>query len=124
MYKIGDLTNFLKTKESDEKKINTIRFQIYYTSFNRKNSVCINSKKSKRATFPFTFCYVYLMLFMYFLYSDIDTSMEGKYKLAANIQLQSLVEWARHIPHFNGLSIDDQVSLSCKRIFKGPSMQK
>ena len=92
--------------------------------FNRKNSVCINSKKSKRATFPFTFCYVYLMLFMYFLYLDIDTSMEGKYKLAANIQLQSLVEWARHIPHFNGLSIDDQVSLSCKRIFKGPSMQK
>ncbi|XP_023335012.1 retinoic acid receptor RXR [Eurytemora carolleeae] len=42
---------------------------------------------------------------------DIDTSMEGKYKLAANIQLQSLVEWARHIPHFNGLSIDDQVAL-------------
>ena len=52
---------------------------------------------------------VYLMLFIYFLYLDIDTSMEGKYKLAANIQLQSLVEWARHIPHFNGLSIDDQV---------------
>ena len=49
--------------------------------------------------------------------------MEGKYKLAANIQLQSLVEWARHIPHFNGLSIDDQV-LFCKGtvsvIYKDP----
>ena len=59
--------------------------------------------------YSFVMFIVYLMLFIYFLYLDIDTSMEGKYKLAANIQLQSLVEWARHIPHFNGLSIDDQV---------------
>ena len=36
--------------------------------------------------------------------------MATKYKMAANIQLQTLVEWAKQIPHFLDLAIDDQVS--------------
>jgi retinoid X receptor alpha len=42
---------------------------------------------------------------------EMDTTLTGKFKLAAKIQLHSLVEWARHIPHFNTLSIDDQVCI-------------
>jgi len=37
--------------------------------------------------------------------------MATKYKMAANIQLQTLVEWAKQIPHFLDLAIDDQVAL-------------
>jgi len=40
-----------------------------------------------------------------------EDDMAAKYKMAANIQLQALVEWAKVIPHFGDLPIDDQVSL-------------
>ena len=37
--------------------------------------------------------------------------LQAKFKLAAEKQLSSLVEWAKHIPHFSQLAIDDQVAL-------------
>ena len=37
--------------------------------------------------------------------------LQAKFKLAAEKQLSSLVEWAKHIPHFPQLAIDDQVAL-------------
>ena len=40
----------------------------------------------------------------------VSGDMATKYKMAANIQLQTLVEWAKQIPHFVDLPIDDQVS--------------
>jgi len=40
-----------------------------------------------------------------------ETDMETKFKFAGEKQLSSLVEWAKHIPHFTELAIDDQVAL-------------
>jgi len=40
-----------------------------------------------------------------------DTDIQTKFKYAGEKQLNSLVEWAKHIPHFAELSIEDQVSL-------------
>merc|ERR1719228_2221858 len=37
--------------------------------------------------------------------------MQAKFKFAAERQLASLVEWAKHIPHFTELPLDDQVAL-------------
>ena len=39
----------------------------------------------------------------------IDTDDQTKFKFAGEKQLNSLVEWAKHIPHFAELNIDDQV---------------
>ena len=38
-----------------------------------------------------------------------DTDQQTKFKFAGEKQLNSLVEWAKHIPHFVELAIDDQV---------------
>ena len=38
-----------------------------------------------------------------------DTDIQTKFKFAGEKQLNSLVEWAKHIPHFAELNIDDQV---------------
>ena len=38
-----------------------------------------------------------------------ETDQETKFKFAGEKQLSSLVEWAKHIPHFTELSIEDQV---------------
>ena len=38
-----------------------------------------------------------------------ETDMQTKFKFAGEKQLNSLVEWAKHIPHFAELAIDDQV---------------
>ena len=38
-----------------------------------------------------------------------DTDIQTKFKFAGEKQLNSLVEWAKHIPHFAELTIDDQV---------------
>lgn len=43
-----------------------------------------------------------------------ETDIQTKFKFAGEKQLTSLVEWAKHIPHFSGLSIDDQVSSSSR----------
>jgi len=40
-----------------------------------------------------------------------DTDIQTKFKFAGEKQLNSLVEWAKHIPHFAELNIDDQVAL-------------
>jgi len=40
-----------------------------------------------------------------------ETDMQTKFKFAGEKQLNSLVEWAKHIPHFAELAIDDQVAL-------------
>ena len=40
-----------------------------------------------------------------------ETDQQTKFKFAVEKQLNSLVEWAKHIPHFAELSIDDQVAL-------------
>merc|ERR550519_2387234 len=42
--------------------------------------------------------------------SDGD-DIQAKFKFAAEKQLTSLVEWAKHIPHFTELCLDDQVAL-------------
>ena len=42
----------------------------------------------------------------------VETDIQTKFKLAGEKQLTSLVDWAKHIPHFSGLTIDDQVSSS------------
>ena len=39
-----------------------------------------------------------------------ETDIQTKFKFAGEKQLTSLVDWAKHIPHFSELSIDDQVS--------------
>ena len=41
--------------------------------------------------------------------TDMDDDIQTKLKFAAEKQLTSLVEWAKHIPHFTSLSLDDQV---------------
>ena len=41
---------------------------------------------------------------------SVDTDIQTKFKFAGEKQLNSLVEWAKHIPHFAELSIDDQVN--------------
>ena len=41
-----------------------------------------------------------------------ETDIQTKFKFAGEKQLTSLVDWAKHIPHFSELSIDDQVSSS------------
>ena len=41
-----------------------------------------------------------------------NVDIQTKFKYAGEKQLTSLVEWAKHIPHFSELSIDDQVRLS------------
>ena len=38
-----------------------------------------------------------------------ETDQQTKFKFAGEKQLNSLVEWAKHIPHFVELAIDDQV---------------
>ena len=38
-----------------------------------------------------------------------NVDIQTKFKYAGEKQLTSLVEWAKHIPHFSELSIDDQV---------------
>ena len=43
------------------------------------------------------------------LVTDMDDNIQTKLKFAAEKQLSSLVEWAKHIPHFTSLSLDDQV---------------
>ena len=40
-----------------------------------------------------------------------DTDQQTKFKFAGEKQLNSLVEWAKHIPHFVELAIDDQVDM-------------
>ena len=35
--------------------------------------------------------------------------LQAKFKFAAERQLASLVEWAKHIPHFTELPLEDQV---------------
>ena len=40
-----------------------------------------------------------------------ETDQQSKFKFALEKQLNSLVEWAKHIPHFAELAIDDQVAL-------------
>jgi len=37
--------------------------------------------------------------------------LQAKFKFAATRQLASLVEWAKHIPHFKELPLEDQVAL-------------
>ena len=44
----------------------------------------------------------------------VETDIQTKFKFAGEKQLTSLVEWAKHIPHFSELSIDDQVSPSSR----------
>ena len=39
-----------------------------------------------------------------------ETDIQTKFKFAGEKQLTSLVEWAKHIPHFAELSIEDQVT--------------
>ena len=41
-----------------------------------------------------------------------ETDIQTKFKYAGEKQLTSLVQWAKHIPHFSELAIDDQVSHS------------
>ena len=38
-------------------------------------------------------------------------SAQAKFKFAAERQLASLVEWAKHIPHFTELPLEDQVTI-------------
>ena len=38
-----------------------------------------------------------------------ETDIQTKFKFAGEKQLTSLVEWAKHIPHFTELCIEDQV---------------
>ena len=40
-----------------------------------------------------------------------ETDQQTKFKFAGEKQLNSLVEWAKHIPHFVELAIDDQVDM-------------
>jgi len=40
-----------------------------------------------------------------------ETDIQTKFKFAGEKQLTSLVEWAKHIPHFTELCIEDQVAL-------------
>ena len=40
-----------------------------------------------------------------------EPDMQTKFKFAGEKQLNSLVEWAKHIPHFAELAIDDQVQI-------------
>ena len=44
----------------------------------------------------------------------VETDIQTKFKFAGEKQLTSLVDWAKHIPHFSELSIDDQVSPSSR----------
>ena len=39
--------------------------------------------------------------------------IQAQLRFAAKKQLTSLVEWAKHIPHFTELCLDDQVSVYC-----------
>ena len=45
-----------------------------------------------------------------------ETDIQTKFKFAGEKQLTSLVEWAKHIPHFAELSIDDQVRPSVRQV--------
>ena len=45
-----------------------------------------------------------------------DVDIQTKFKFAGEKQLSSLVEWAKHIPHFAELSIDDQVMPSVRQV--------
>ena len=40
-----------------------------------------------------------------------DTDIQTKFKYAGEKQLNSLVEWAKHIPAFSELVLDDQVPI-------------
>ena len=42
--------------------------------------------------------------------ADLGADLQGKFKMAAEKQGNSLVEWAKQIPHFTSLALDDQVS--------------
>ena len=42
--------------------------------------------------------------------NEVD-DIQAKFKFAAEKQLTSLVEWAKQIPHFTSLCLDDQVAL-------------
>ena len=41
---------------------------------------------------------------------DLATDLQSKFKCAAERQGNSLVEWAKQIPHFTELALEDQVS--------------
>ena len=41
---------------------------------------------------------------------DLATDLQSKFKCAAEKQGNSLVEWAKQIPHFTELALEDQVS--------------
>ena len=43
------------------------------------------------------------------LMTEIDGNIQTKLKTAADKQLLALVEWAKNIPHFTSLCVDDQV---------------
>ena len=40
---------------------------------------------------------------------DLTADLQSKFKMAAEKQGNSLVEWAKQIPHFTELALDDQV---------------
>ena len=42
---------------------------------------------------------------------DLSADLQSKFKMAAEKQGNSLVEWAKQIPHFTSLAMDDQVSI-------------
>ena len=42
--------------------------------------------------------------------ADLGADLQSKFKMAAEKQGNSLVEWAKQIPHFTSLALDDQVS--------------
>lgn len=42
---------------------------------------------------------------------DLGSDLQSKFKMAAEKQGNSLVEWAKQIPHFTELALDDQVAL-------------
>jgi len=42
---------------------------------------------------------------------DLSADLQSKFKMAAEKQGNSLVEWAKQIPHFTELALDDQVAL-------------
>ena len=50
-----------------------------------------------------------------------ETDMETQFREAGEKQLSSLVEWAKHIPHFTELAIDDQVGLTFYNLLSSPS---
>ena len=41
---------------------------------------------------------------------DLSADLQSKFKMAAEKQGNSLVEWAKQIPHFTELALDDQVT--------------